>query len=141
MKLSAQKVRIGIQWESTVSGSYSPPSVAASPSKPLPKKLSPLIILKPYYFCSLSPPASTKRSSSFISPNCRCEHMDGAVYESHARREGRNVSERPFAGLLPLHLQAYVPPHQAGLCLRRWNPCPQASHCRRPPPPARKRLS
>ncbi|CAJ1964585.1 unnamed protein product [Sphenostylis stenocarpa] len=53
--------------------------------------------------------------------------MDGAVYESDARREGRNGSERPFAGLLPLHLQAYVPPHQAGLCLRRWNPCPQAS--------------
>ncbi|CAJ1973560.1 unnamed protein product [Sphenostylis stenocarpa] len=70
-----------------------------------------------------------------------CEHMDGAVYESDARREGRNGSERPFAGLLPFHLQAYVPPHQASLCLRRWNPCPQASHCRRPPPPARKRLS
>jgi len=89
---------------------------------------------------SLSP-ALSNTSFFFISPNCRCEHMDGAVYESDARREGRSGSQRPFAGLLPSHLQASLPPHQTGLRLRRRDPCPQAPHRRCPPPPARKRPS
>lgn len=55
--------------------------------------------------------------------------MDGAIYEGDERREGRDGAERAFAGLLSADLQAVVSADEACVCVRRWDPCSEATHC------------
>lgn len=122
------------KWECTVCGSYWPPSAAACPSKRWPAKSSPSVLpLKSLtLILTWTPHFSTKTLNSL----CRCEHMDGAVHEGDAGREGRDGTERALARLLPPDLQAFVPQVQARLRLRRGHPRPQAPHRHCPPPTA-----
>lgn len=65
--------------------------------------------------------------------------MDGAVHEGDAGREGRDDTERSFAGILSTNLQALVLEDQACLRLRRGDPSSQAPYRDRAPQTARQR--